>query len=165
VGERPDAPFVFHSSEDDRMYGFLIGAHNLLAWAVLLLGGFVIVRAIGRSATWSDAETGLVRKLTLLVHLQLLAGLGLWFVSPAVAAARAAMGDTMKDPALRRLVVEHPFLMVLAVVAATVSGVLVKKAPNSAAKAKKALIGTLVTLALVAAVIPWHRLVGTWTQG
>ena len=147
------------------MYGFLIGAHNLLAWAVLLLGGFVIVRAIGRSATWSDAETGLVRKLTLLVHLQLLAGLGLWFVSPAVAAARAAMGDTMKDPALRRLVVEHPFLMVLAVVAATVSGVLVKKAPNSAAKAKKALIGTLVTLALVAAVIPWHRLVGTWTQG
>jgi hypothetical protein len=165
VGERPDAPFVFHSSEDDRMYGFLIGAHNLLAWAVLLLGGFVIVRAIGRSATWSDAETGLVRKLTLLVHLQLLAGLGLWFVSPAVAAARASMGDTMKDPALRRLVVEHPFLMVLAVVAATVSGVLVKKAPNSAAKAKKALIGTLVTLALVAAVIPWHRLVGTWTQG
>lgn len=147
------------------MYGFLIGAHNLLAWAVLLLGGFVIVRAIGRSATWSDAETGLVRKLTLLVHLQLLAGLGLWFVSPAVAAARAAMGDTMKDPALRRLVVEHPFLMVLAVVAATVSGVLVKKAPNSTAKAKKALIGTLVTLALVAAVIPWHRLVGTWTQG
>jgi hypothetical protein len=147
------------------MYGFLIGAHNLLAWAVLMLGGFVILRAIGRSATWSDAETGLVRRLTLLVHLQLLAGLGLWFVSPSVAAARASMGDTMKDPALRRLVVEHPFLMVLAVVVATVSGVLVKKAPHSAAKAKKALIGTLVTLALVAAVIPWHRLVATWTQG
>jgi hypothetical protein len=99
------------------------------------------------------------------VHLQLLAGLGLWFVSPAVAAARASMGDTMKDPALRRLVVEHPFLMVLAVVAATVSGVLVKKAPHSAAKARKALIGTLVTLALVAAVIPWQRLVSQWTQG
>jgi hypothetical protein len=147
------------------MYGYLIGAHNLLAWAVLLLGGFVILRAIGRSATWSDADTGLVRRLTLLVHLQLVAGLGLWFVSPAVAAARASMGDTMKDPALRRLVVEHPFLMVLAVIAATVSGVLVKKGAAPAAKAKRALIGTLVTLALVAAVIPWHRLVATWTQG
>jgi hypothetical protein len=147
------------------MYGFLIGAHNLLAWAVLLVGGLVIVRALGRSATWSAAETTLVRRLTLLVHLQLLAGLGLWFVSPAVSAARAAMGDAMKDPALRRLVVEHPFLMVLAVIAATVSGVLVKKAPSPATKARKALIGTLVTLALVAAVIPWQRLVTKWTVG
>ena len=147
------------------MYGILIGTHNLLAWAVLVVGGLVIARAISRQATWSDADTGVVRKLTLLVHLQLLAGLGLWFVSPAVAAARASMGDTMKDPALRRLVVEHPFLMVLAVIAATVSGVLVKKAPGSTAKAKKALIGTLVTLALVAAVIPWQRLVTKWTVG
>ena len=96
---------------------------------------------------------------------ELLAGLGLWFTSPAVSAARASMGDTMKDPALRRLVVEHPSLMVLAVVAATVSGVRVKKAQGPAAKAKAALIGTLITLALVAAVIPWQRLVTSWTQG
>jgi prepilin-type N-terminal cleavage/methylation domain-containing protein len=54
-------------------------------------------------------------------------------------------------------------IVVLAVIAATVSGVLVKKGAAPAAKAKRALIGTLVTLALVAAVIPWHRLVATWT--
>ena len=147
------------------MYAILISTHNLLAWAVLIVGGLVIARAVGRRATWSEADTGLVRKLTLLVHLQLLAGIGLWLVSPSVAAARGSMGDTMKDPALRRLVVEHPFLMVLAVIAATVSGVLVKKASGSAAKAKKALIGTLVTLALVAAVIPWQRLITKWTVG
>lgn len=147
------------------MYAILISTHNLLAWAVLIVGGLVIARAVGRRATWSDSETGLVRKLTLLVHLQLLAGIGLWLVSPSVAAARGSMGDTMKDPALRRLVVEHPFLMVLAVIAATVSGVLVKKASGSAAKAKKALIGTLITLALVAAVIPWQRLITKWTVG
>ena len=34
-----------------------------------------------------------------------------------------------------------------------------------ATKAKRALVGTLVTLALVAAVIPWQRLVAKWTQG
>ena len=147
------------------MYGFLSRAHNLLAWAVLIVGVLILSRAGSRRATWSEADTGLVQKLTLLVHLQLLAGLGLWFVSPAVAAARASMGDTMKDPALRRLVVEHPFLMVLAVIAATVSSVRVKKATDSAAKAKRALVGTLVTLALVAAVIPWQRLVAKWTQG
>ena len=147
------------------MYGILIGAHNLLAWAVLIVGVLVLARAISRSATWSEADTGLVRKLTLLVHLQLLAGIGLWVISPSVAAARGSMSDTMKDPALRRLVVEHPFLMVLAVIAATVSGVLVKKASGSAAKAKRALVGTLVTLALVVAVIPWQRLITKWTAG
>ena len=147
------------------MYGFLISAHNLLAWAVLIVGVLVLSRAGSRRATWSEADTGLVQKLTLLVHLQLLAGLGLWFVSPAVAAARASMSSTMKDPALRRLVVEHPFLMVLAVIAATVSSVRVKKASDSATKAKRALVGTLFTLALVAAVIPWQRLVTKWTVG
>lgn len=147
------------------MYAILLSTHNLLAWAVLIVGGLVIARAVGRSATWSDSETGLVRKLTLLVHLQLLAGIGLWLVSPGVAAARGSMGDTMKDPALRRLVVEHPTLMVLAVIAATVSGVLVKQASGSAAKAKRALVGTLVTLALVAAVMPWQRLITKWTVG
>jgi len=147
------------------MYGFLSSAHNLLAWAVLIVGVLILSRAGSRRATWSEADTGLVQKLTLLVHLQLLAGLGLWFVSPAVAAARASMSTTMKDPALRRLVVEHPFLMVLAVIVATVSSVRVKKASDSATKAKRALVGTLVTLALVAAVIPWQRLVAKWTQG
>jgi hypothetical protein len=147
------------------MYGILIGTHNLLAWAVLIVGVLVLARAGRGSTTWSEADTGLVRKLTLLVHLQLLAGIGLWFVSPAVAAARASMSTTMKDPALRRLVVEHPFLMVLAVIAATVSSVRVKKASDSATKAKRALVGTLLTLALVAAVIPWQRLITKWTQG
>ena len=55
--------------------------------------------------------------------------------------------------------------MVLAVIVATVSSVRVKKASDSATKAKRALVGTLVTLALVAAVIPWQRLVAKWTQG
>ncbi len=147
------------------MYGFLLSIHNVLAWAVLIVGVLVLARAATRSATWSESDTGLVRKLTLLVHLQLLAGLSLWVVSPAVAAARVSMGDTMKDPALRRLVVEHPSLMILAAIAATVSGVLVKKASGSPAKAKKALIGTLITLVLIAAVIPWQRLVTKWTGG
>jgi uncharacterized membrane protein len=146
------------------MYGLLIALHNLLAWAVLIVGGLVLVRALTRSSSWSDADTGLVRTFTLSVHLQLVAGLALWFISPTVSVARAAMGDTMRDGALRRIVVEHPTLMVLAVIAATVSGVLVKKAVGPQAKAKKALIGTVITLLLVAAVIPWARLVTSWTN-
>jgi uncharacterized membrane protein len=146
------------------MYGILIGVHNIVAWAVLATGLFVLLKAFTRQQSWNDGDTGWVRRLTLFVHLQLLAGLGLWFTSPTVAQARASMGDTMKDANLRRLVVEHPTLMLLAAVAATVSGVLVKKAPNAPAKAKKAMVGTLITMALIAAVIPWARLVTVWTN-
>lgn len=145
------------------MYPFVLKFHNVLAWLVLLTAGVVIVKALTAKATWGDAETSWVRRLTVLAHLQLVAGLTLWFVSPAVATARAAMGESMKDAATRRTLVEHPTLMVVAVVVATVTSVLVRKAAGSEAKAKKALVGTLVTLVLVAAMIPWNRLVGSWT--
>ncbi len=145
------------------MYGILIYVHNVIAWAVLATGLFVLLKAFTRQQTWNDGDTAWVRRLTLFVHLQLLAGLALWFTSPTVAQARASMGETMKDAAARRLVVEHPTLMLLAAIVATVSGVLVKKASGAPAKAKKAMIGTLVTMALIAAVIPWARLVTVWT--
>ena len=145
------------------MYPFVLKFHNVLAWLVLATALLVIVKALTAKATWGDAETSWVRRLTILAHLQLVAGLTLWFVSPAVGAARSAMGASMKDAATRRTLVEHPFLMVVAVIAATVTSVMVRKAAGSDAKAKKALIGTLVTLVLVAAMLPWNRLIGSWT--
>lgn len=146
------------------MYQILLKLHNVLAWLVLGTGFFVLVKALGARATWSVPETAWVRRLTLLVHLQLVAGLALWIVSPAVSAARSAMGETMKDAALRRLVVEHPTLMLAAVISATVTSVLVRKAGSSEAKAQKALVGTAVTLLLVAAMVPWQLLTGRWTS-
>lgn len=145
------------------MYGFLIKFHNVLAWLVLAAGLLVIVKGLTAKATWGPAETSWVRRLTLFVHLQLVAGLALWFVSPTIVQARAVMGEAMRDAATRRLLVEHPTLMVAAVIAATVTSVRVRKGETSEAKASRALIGTIVTLVLVAAVIPWQRLVGSWT--
>jgi hypothetical protein len=54
--------------------------------------------------------------------------------------------------------------MLVAVITATVTSVLVRKAGSSEAQAKKALVGTAVTLLLVAAMIPWQRLTGSWTS-
>ena len=146
------------------MYEILLKLHNVLAWLVLGIGSFVIVKALGARTTWSVPETAWVRRLTLLVHLQLVAGLALWFVSPWVNTSRAVMAQTMKDATLRRIVVEHPTLMLVAVITATVTSVLVRKAGSSEAQAKKALVGTAVTLLLVAAMIPWQRLTGSWTS-
>jgi uncharacterized membrane protein len=147
------------------MYQVLLWVHNILAWLVLATGIFVLVRAATNAANWSEGDTGWVRRLTLFVHLQLVAGLALWFTSPAVATARASMGETMRDGSLRRLVVEHPTLMLAAAIVATVSSVKVRKATSAHARARTALIGTLITMLLIAAVIPWARLVTVWTEG
>lgn len=145
------------------MYPFVLKFHNVLAWLVLATALVVLVKALTARTTWGDADTSWVRRLTVLAHLQLVAGLTLWFVSPTIAAAREAMGASMKDATTRRTLVEHPTLMVVAVIAATVTSVLVRKAASPEAKAKKALVGTLLTLVLVAAMLPWNRLVGSWT--
>lgn len=145
------------------MYPFVLKFHNVLAWLVLATALVVLVKALTARTTWGDADTSWVRRLTVLAHLQLVAGLTLWFVSPTIAAAREVMGASMKDATTRRTLVEHPTLMVVAVIAATVTSVLVRKAASPEAKAKKALVGTLLTLVLVAAMLPWNRLVGSWT--
>ncbi len=145
------------------MYPFVLKFHNVLAWLVLATALVVLIKALTARTTWGDADTSWVRRLTVLAHLQLVAGLTLWFVSPTIAAAREAMGASMKDATTRRTLVEHPTLMVVAAIAATVTSVLVRKAASPEAKAKKALVGTLLTLVLVAAMLPWNRLVGSWT--
>jgi uncharacterized membrane protein YgaE (UPF0421/DUF939 family) len=71
----------------------------------------------------------------------------------------------MKDAGLRRLVVEHPTLMLAAVVAATVMGARVKRGATPEGQARTALVGAAVTLLLVAAMVPWDRLVGRWIGG
>jgi hypothetical protein len=53
--------------------------------------------------------------------------------------------------------------MLAAVIAATITSVRVRKADGAAVKSRRALVGTLITLALVAAVIPWAQLVARWT--
>ena len=147
------------------MYNGILGLHNALAWLVLGVGAFVVVRGATGRATWGTGDSAWVKRLVLLVHLQLVAGLVLWFTSPAVQAARASMGTTMKDAGLRRLVVEHPTLMIAAVVAATIMGARVKRGATPEGQARTAMVGAAVTLLLVAAMVPWDRLVGRWTGG
>jgi hypothetical protein len=147
------------------MYGTLAMVHNAVAWVVLGVGAYVVVRGASARGGWSAGDSAWVKRLVLAVHLQLVAGVALWFVSPAVQAARASMGATMKDAGLRRLVVEHPTLMIAAVVAATIMGARVKRGATPEGQARTALVGAAVTLLLVAAMVPWDRLVGRWTGG
>lgn len=137
----------------------ILAIHNLLRWAVLLTGVLAIVQSVrGLDGRTPFAKTRpLLLAFTANLHLQLLIGLSLFVVSPTVKTYMADMAATMKDGSRRFFIAEHPTLMVAAVLLATIGGVIAKNAPDDAARHRRALVFTVITLLLLLAGIPWSR--------
>ncbi|MBM3885556.1 MAG: hypothetical protein FJ361_06880 [Gemmatimonadetes bacterium] len=137
----------------------ILAIHNLLRWAVLLTGILAIVQAVrGLDGRTPFAKTRpILLAFTANLHLQLLIGLTLFVVSPTVKAYMADMAATMRDGSRRFFIAEHPTLMVAGVLLATIGGVIAKNAPDDAARHRRALIFTVLTVLLILAGIPWSR--------
>lgn len=147
---------------------FLTGLHNLLRWLVLLGGVLALVAMIsglsGRRFGPGDRRAGLI--YTILLDVQLVLGLLLmWFgdtVGP-VLRNMGSMGDVMSNSALRQIVVEHPLLMIVAVILAHVGSSQSRKAglPDRSRFMRGAIFYGLSLVAIFAA-IPWARSLIPW---
>ena len=140
------------------MYIGLLHFHSLVRWILLLLMVVSVVKAFGGQKS-GIAYTDSDRKRTMFTmifgHIQLVMGLVLYMVSPAVQAATADMGAAMKDPILRFWAVEHVMMMVIAIVLLTIGNIKSKKASTDAAKFKTVAIWYGIALVLVLVTIPW----------
>lgn len=142
------------------MPAILLALHNLLRWLIVVFAVVALVRALKGRHGGVEYATGAKRALSLLtmsLHLQLLLGLVLYAVSPVTQHAMADMASAMKDPSLRYFAVEHPTVMILGVVVATVTGVIARRGPDDVVRHRRAAIGIALTLALVLARMPWER--------
>jgi hypothetical protein len=137
----------------------ILAIHNLLRWAVLLTGFLALVQAVrGLDGRTPFAKTRpLLLAFTANLHLQLILGLALFIVSPTVKTYMADMAGTMRDGSRRFFIAEHPTLMVAAVLLATIGGVIAKNAANDAARHRRALVFTSITVLVLLAGIPWSR--------
>lgn len=138
----------------------ILALHNSLRWLVLLFAVVALLRALKGINGGVDYATGARRALSVFVisvHLQLVLGIVLFGVSPLARGAMANMGATMKDAGLRSVVVEHPTLMLLAVIVATATGVIARRGPDDTVRHRRAAIGIALTLGLMLAGIPWQR--------
>jgi len=91
-------------------------------------------------------------RLTLIfMHLQLVLGLVLYFISPKVIFNAASM----KDSLLRFFLVEHISLMIIAVVLVTIGYVKSDRASSEFKKHKLVVIYFSIALLLILAAIPW----------
>lgn len=95
----------------------------------------------------------------IVTHIQIILGLFLYIYSPSAMGAikSGGMGEVMKDSVLRFSSVEHPLIMIIAVVLITIGYSKHKKKDSSKAKFKTIAIFYGLALLLILSRIPWGQ--------
>ncbi len=140
------------------MYTGLVHLHSTLRYVVLIFLIISIVKAISgwRSNSAFTAGDNRWSLLTLIsVHLQLVIGFILFFISPLIQRGLADMQNTMSNDILRFFTVEHTLMMLISIILITVGRVKAKKAEASLSKHKKTAIYFGIGLLLILLSIPW----------
>ena len=134
--------------------------HSYWAYIVLAILIFTVVNAIiglkqKKNFTDKDLRLGL---FTLIVsHIQLLIGLGWYFMSPWYKALKEGGSEVMGDKTARLMAIEHPLMMIIAIVLITIGWSKHKKKTEDAAKFKTFAIFYGLALVLILARIPWNQ--------
>ncbi len=143
------------------MYSFVLAAHNILRWLVLIFGILAIIRAyIGwfGNKEWTSLDDRLGLGFTISIDVQFILGLLLYlFLSPITTNAFANMSAAMSDSGTRYFLVEHSVMMVLAIILAHIGRSRAKKAETDTGKYKQAAIFYSLALLIILAAIPWFR--------
>ena len=144
------------------MYVGFLHIHDTLRW--LLLIGLLITLTKYLSGwlgnkPWKRADNLLGIAVTLLMDLQLVTGLTLYFfLSPITKMALSDFGAAMKNPDLRFYAVEHIAIMLIAVGLVHLGRLKSKSAKTDEGKFKAGSIFYLIALMVIFAAIPWSRL-------
>jgi uncharacterized membrane-anchored protein len=131
--------------------------HNLLRWAVLLLGVWTLINGITgyfgkRSFTVNDNRSNLFFMIS--CDIQLLIGLILYFNNGWFSRLKD-LGHNMKDPYTRFFTMEHLTMMLLAWILVHIGVATIKRATTDAAKHKKMSLFFGFAIVLILASIPW----------
>lgn len=140
------------------MYSTIIQLHSWFAYAVLAVLLVATVNAVnGFLGKKKYTATDLRLSLYALIfsHIQLLVGVILYFTSPLFDAWKA--GGVMKDPYLRKLLLEHPLMIVIGVIFVTIGWSLHKKQPTDNRAFGKIAIFYLLGLICFLSRIPWQN--------
>jgi hypothetical protein len=136
------------------MYSLLSHAHSGLRWFVLLTLLVAIINSIGKTKgnhPFTNRDIRLALMALIFTHTQFLLGLILYFISPKVVFS----SDAMSNDVLRFFLVEHIFIMIIAVLLITIGYSRAKRAIDEGKKFRNILVFYLLGLILILAGIPW----------
>jgi len=140
------------------MYTGLKHLHSFLPYLLLTVLVLALVKsfiAYRTNQVHTDAhrKNGLI--VLILAHIQLLIGMVLYFISPKSVTALSDMGAAMKDSTLRLYALEHPLMMIIAIVFITMAYSKSKKEIADSLKHKVKSVYYLIALVLILSRIPW----------
>ena len=139
----------------------ILQIHSYWAYLTLLLLLIAVVSTLLNFFSKNNFYTKDLRiaLFTLIVaHIQLLIGFAWYFMSPAYKHLKEiGMGEAMKDPQTRLLTVEHPLVMIIAVVLITIGFSKHKKKEKASEKFKTIAIYYGIALVLVLSRLPWQQ--------
>jgi hypothetical protein len=139
------------------MYSSVLLLHSWLRWSALIaaVGALAMIFSGRDSMTVAKADRwGLALMISL--DLQMLLGLVLYLgLSPFTKEAFNDVGAAMSNSGLRYWLVEHPTMMIGAVVAAHVGRITGRRSRTPEAKRGRLLLWFTVALALMLVSIPW----------
>ena len=138
--------------------------HSYWAYLAILILLIAVVNAViglTQKKEFKDKDLRISLFTLIVMHIQLLIGLGWYFMSPWYKAMKeVGMGETMKDAALRLQAVEHPLMMILAIVLITMGWSKHKKKTTDNGKFKTIAIFYGIGLLFVLSRIPWSLWLG-----
>ena len=134
--------------------------HSYWAYLVLAILIFAVINAIlglSKKKQFTDKDLRIGLFALIVSHMQLLIGLVWYFMSPWFSALTEDTGAVMKEKSLRLLAVEHPVMMVLAIVFITIGWSKHKKKTTDSAKFQTFAIFYGIGLLLMLSKIPWNN--------
>ena len=134
--------------------------HSYWAYLVLAILIFAVINAIlglSKKKQFTDKDLRIGLFALIVSHIQLLIGLVWYFMSPWFSALKEDMAGVMKEKSLRLLAVEHPIMMILAIVFITIGWSKHKKKTTDSAKFQTFAIFYGIGLLLMLSKIPWNN--------
>lgn len=150
------------------MYSGLVHAHSGLRWVALILLLFAIFNAAKSQSSGKYEKKDKMINLFAMVflHVQLLIGLGLYFISPKVQFVEGWMSSDVAGGMFRFYGLEHILLMIIAIAVVTLGrSKAEKKLKGTRDKHRRILISYTLGLILILISIPWPfraALGGSW---
>ena len=136
---------------------YLKNIHSYWAYLVVILLFFAVINALialGKKRTFDNKDLRIGLFTLIVSHIQLLIGLALYFGGGY---SGQIGGEVMKDAADRFVIIEHPVMMILAIVLITIGWSKHKKKTEDLAKFKSFAIFYGIALVFVASRIPWDK--------
>ena len=134
------------------MYAAMLHSHSIIRYFILILLVIVVVKSVLgwlSNKPYTNFDNKLSLYLVIFTHLQLVAGLVLYFISPSV----QFNDQTMSNDQIRMWTVEHVTMMLVAIVLITVARSTSKRMSTDVGRHRRMAVFNIIALVIIVGAI------------